>query len=92
MLGILGVAWSIWRWRDGSVEICGFEGFVRLIFAAAMGWAAIQTGSELFAVFAIIDIVAGSLHIAAWLGRNHALEPRAGSNFQEYPYSQKITK
>jgi hypothetical protein len=63
MLGILGVAWSVWRWRAMSFEIGRFEGVLRLIFVAAMLLAYARTAQPFLLVFAVIDVVGGVLHL-----------------------------
>jgi hypothetical protein len=63
MLGILGVGWSIWRWRTMSYEIGRFEGVLRIVFATAMVLTYLQTLQPLLLIFAAIDIIGGVLHL-----------------------------
>lgn len=66
MLGILGVAWSIWRLRNVTVRLGVFEGWVRAAFAAVLLYAGLfNDGSAILILFGLIDVIAAPLH---WLG------------------------
>jgi hypothetical protein len=63
MLGILGVGWAIWRWKNISVEIGRYEGYLRILFSAALFWAYLLTQHPIILIFAVIELIASILHL-----------------------------
>jgi len=63
MLGILGTAWAIWRWKNISIEIGRFEGVLRYLYSASLFWAYITIQQPIILVFAVVDVIAGMLHL-----------------------------
>ena len=63
MLGILGVGWAIWRCKNISVEIGRYEGYLRILFSAALFWAYFLTQHPIILIFAVIDLIASILHL-----------------------------
>ncbi|WP_299425231.1 hypothetical protein [uncultured Shimia sp.] len=59
LLGVIGTGWTVWRWRNVSREIGIFEGGLRLLVAATLLGAFVQTGQPLLLMFAGIDVVFG---------------------------------
>ncbi len=77
LMGLIATGWTIWRWRNLSLEIGRFEGHLRLLVASSFGFAFVQTGHPLLIVFGTIDILLGAaLLIGAWLrGRQSGYLP-----------------
>lgn len=59
LMGLIATGWTVWRWRNLSLEIGRFEGYLRLLVASSFGFAFVQTGHPLLIVFGMIDILLG---------------------------------
>lgn len=68
LMGLIGTGWALWRWRNLTLEIGRFEGYLRFLVASSFGFAFVQTGHPLLIVLGGIDILlGGALLIGAWL-------------------------
>ncbi|MCZ4273564.1 hypothetical protein [Maritalea porphyrae] len=73
LLGLLVIAWGIWRWMDASPQIAFFEGCLRFVYGPAMLWFGIQFDMPIFALAGIADLAIGLGHM--WSAK------RAGFSF-----------
>jgi hypothetical protein len=79
MLGLLGTAWAIWRWRNLTVAIGRYEGGLRLLFSATLFWGYFLTLHPILLLFAVIDLIAGLLHLV----KTDSPKPINENNFQD---------
>ena len=67
LLGILVVAWGIWRWRNPSLEIGIFEGCLRMIYGPTLIAYGVTGDMPIMTLAGVADIAIGGLHLwGAW--------------------------
>ncbi|WP_299343651.1 hypothetical protein [uncultured Maritalea sp.] len=77
LLGLLVIAWGIWRWMDASPQIAFFEGCLRFTYGPAMLWFGIQFYMPIFVVAGLADLAIGLGHM--WSAKRAGFEISAVS-------------
>ena len=73
LLGVIGTGWTIWRWRNMSVELGIFEGILRLVVGLVLLVAFFELQQPLLAIFSLIDLLLALplIFIGNALSRSH---------------------
>lgn len=65
LLGVLVIAWGIWRWQDSTPHIAAFEGTIRFAYGPIMLWFGTQFDMPLMTLAGVADVIIGVVHFVA---------------------------